>query len=374
MRIGYSFWGFLGDYKMDADGNEVSSPDGCAAYAWSIVHEAVKRDHEVIPLQFLRDKHALNFVNFDRLFGSFSTEKRQDAITHLNIMHDQYESFWRMPELDVVLLEWRWPIPGKNCQLNPNGTWWTPADMSQDLLRQTQILHHYTELGVPVIIWDLDHKLTITDERRWSPAAIFETSASPRAQHIVRTRVEFPFLVDDLLQYATLSPDPKRKLVYIGNNYERDDVIDQYVAPFAKNHPGEVEFWGKWDKSDQLWPKITYRDRIAMRDFLNVYGTAVACPLLAKRSYLETGFVTPRPVEALLFGTLPIGLNEHLGVHKYVTLTSGYKDTFENAIGYLTGLTLKGRHEEREELAHQLEFVDAKYFLEKIEDVVQQSA
>ena len=32
MRIGYSYWGFLGDRKYDDNGNLLSTPDGNAFY------------------------------------------------------------------------------------------------------------------------------------------------------------------------------------------------------------------------------------------------------------------------------------------------------------------------------------------------------
>ena len=55
MRLGYSYWGFLGDYKEDHLGNALSTPDGNASYSWSIIHEAQSRGHEVYLMQQDRD-------------------------------------------------------------------------------------------------------------------------------------------------------------------------------------------------------------------------------------------------------------------------------------------------------------------------------
>ena len=54
MRIGYSYWGFLGDHKVFG-GREVSTPDGNSTYSWSIVHEALEHGHEVWMMQQDRD-------------------------------------------------------------------------------------------------------------------------------------------------------------------------------------------------------------------------------------------------------------------------------------------------------------------------------
>ena len=43
MNVGYSYWGFLGDKKLDEKFNEVSTPDGNAFYSWSIIREIQKR-------------------------------------------------------------------------------------------------------------------------------------------------------------------------------------------------------------------------------------------------------------------------------------------------------------------------------------------
>jgi hypothetical protein len=381
LKIGYSFWGFLGDYKMDDHGEEVSSPDGCASYAWSIVWEAVRRGHTVVPLQEFRDLHATRRLGIEKNFSSFSPEKRREVYAHLMKEVDGRGMYDlnQMWDVDVVLLEWRWPIPGKNikfCAPTPDlgdpttDGWYVPDDYQQDWIRQKHILEVCQELEIPVIIWDLDHKLTKDEERRWHPDAIFESSQKPRAQHIVRTQIEFPFVADDFLQHPTLMADKKRKLVYIGNNYERNDVIDQYVAPVARRNPGEVEFWGKWEEKDRRWPEISYHGRIAMRDFRQAYGTAVACPILAKRSYFQTGFTTPRPWEALLFGTLPIGFEEHLGISRYVSVVANCHDDLWFWARDMSDMTFDERDIARQELAHKLRFVDASHFIDAVERVL----
>ena len=363
MRFGYAAWGFLGDTKLDGSGNELSSPDGNAAYSWSILWEAQKRGWTTYWMHHDRDKTAFSLFGKD-LFSSFSQQKRVSA--YLNTIQT---GGVELPELDVVLVEWRWPIVGRNTF----DMKWKPG-YQPDLERQSQILNHYANTTAVVVLWDLDHKLTYEDEDLWQGAyqAIFETSIKPLDQHFHRrTSVNPPVVVSDLMQHPTNQVDPNRKLVYVGSRYERDDAIDAWIRPVSDAFPGQVEFWGKWTDADKLWPNVRYMDRITMRDFSKAYGTAVACPLLAKRSYLEQGFISPRPWEALMFGTLPIGLDSHLGVERYTDgLVALDANDLIATVDEMSRESIYERHRRREELAHKLQCCDASRFVDHIEDVM----
>lgn len=387
MRIGYSYWGFLGDHKLDAEGKEISAPDGNATYGWSLIWEMQRRGHTVYMMQEDRDVHA------DRIYGiknfaAFSTLKRAEAYGKMERTHGQ-----TFPELDVLLIEWRFPIFGRNCNswegypCFPSG--WTHGEyrhkwlngeievLQPDLLRQYQLLNHYKGTNTKIIFWDLDHKLKDTDERHWKPDAIFETSVTPLELTMKRTRVEPPFHIPDLLQHPTLPSDPNRKLVYIGSRYERDDVITEWVKPTSDQYPNGVEFHGNWlktiDECRKLWPNVSYNDRCTVKDFRHIYGSAGACPLLAKKSYLETGFITPRPWEALLFGTLPVGLGSAKGIKQYVEWVAHDGDDMIEVAETLAGADVKIRDYYRRENVERLEFMDARHFVDKVEGVVQSS-
>ena len=379
MRIGYAYWGFLADIKLDDAGNEISAPDGNATYSWSILWEAIKRGHQVFKMHEDRDRPAWERYN-NGIFKSFSQEKRSEAYTATN------DTFGRqLPELDVLLLEWRFPIPGRNCiEDHTTGKYILPVDpktrellpgYQPDLLRQTELLEHYKTKNTKIIVWDLDHKLLRRDEELWNPDAVFETSITPLELKVKRTSVEPPFIISDLLQHTTLPSDPSRKMVYIGSRYERDDVIEEWIRPASERFPGEIEFHGNWLKTlgevKKMWPNISYHDRCTVSDFHRIYSTAASCPLLAKRSYLETGFITPRVWEAILFGTVPIGLKSAKGIEKYVYLYA--EDSYELSC-FSELLSRKNfqsmRADIRRSNAEKLEFMDAKYFVDKIEAVL----
>lgn len=389
VRLGYSFWGFLADRKVEG-GAEVSTPDGNAAYSWSILWEAQRRGWTTYLMQRNRDRELYSLTDGRGMFDAFSPQKRAQAYHGARRTVDVGDPF---PELDVLLLEWRFPILGRNCDLAPvdsaaaravAGTdrspayRYDPARHQPDLGRQLSLIEHYAG-KIPIVVWDLDHKLTLEEERkmaewfRLGPAAIFETSFQPREQVWKRTRVEPPTVVADLLQHPTLPADPARKLVYVGSRYERDDVIDEWIDPVAARFPGQVFFYGKWPAdSATRWPGIVFKDRIGMGGFRAAYGAAVACPLLAKRSYMKTGFVTPRLWEALLFGTLPIGLASHNEIGRYLDTAMIARDGGDMAhlVRWLSDVETSTRDRWRRRAIERLEFMDARHFVNALERVL----
>lgn len=371
MRVGYSFFGFLGDHKIDSGGETIDAPDGNATYSWSLIWEMQQRGHTIYGMQDDRDWPAYKKWG-DANFSSFSQQKRASAYRGLK---PTFGSF--TPELDVLLLEWRWPIPGRNCKIDMSDGMirdvYVKDECQPDWIRQCDLIEHYKSKGTRIIVWDLDHKVTHEDERRLKPDAIFETSVTPLELTMKRTRVEPPFIISDLTEHPTLPQDPNRKLVYIGSRYERDDVITEWIKPVS-DKLDRVEFYGNWIKTiedcKKLWPNVFYNGRVTTKDFRSIYGDAVACPLLAKKSYLESGFITPRVWEALLFGTIPIGLGSAKGIEQYVDLVATDGLDMIEIVKMLSEADLKQRDEMRRANIAKLDFMDARHFVDKIENVI----
>ena len=370
LRLGYSYWGFLGDNKEDDQGQPISTPDGNATYSWSILHEAQRRGWRTVSMQRDRDMWPTIRHRSDN-FRAFSQRIRHEAYAKTEKTDGVS---YAMPPLDVLLLEWRFPIPGRNTPDMRGKPGYQP-----DLERQTELIEHYSKTKTKIVIWDLDHKLTFDDEQLFAdfggPDAILETSVNPLEQMWRRTRVEPPIVIDELRQFPTMPSDRLRKLAYIGSRYERDDVIDQYIRPVSDRFPNQIEFWGNWKSEANhaevlaKWPKISYRDRITVKDFRSVYGTAVACPLLAKRSYLTSGFITPRPWEALMFGCVPVGLREMTGIDQYVFKTAGSAEELGDVVQSLAGYDPAARHSLRMESIEKIRFMDVKDFVDVLEAV-----
>ena len=202
MRIGYSFYGYLADVKMDEYYNEVSTPDGCATYAWSIIKELQNRGHEVFRLMQNNDKYAIGELG-EESFSSFAKKERYLAYTNL---------IKKVPrDLDLVLMEWRWPIPGRNTSKDRH-----LENYQLDLEIQEMLLEKYKG---KIIALDLDYKMTKKDISDSRIKKVFELGYKhiyePKASHIF---IPFDFRLINSLKFN----EPDIDLIYIGNRYERD--------------------------------------------------------------------------------------------------------------------------------------------------------
>ena len=368
LKLGYFFWGHLTDKTTPI---AADTPDGNAWYSTSIIDELSKRGNEVFRLSLDLDSRNATFS-----CESFNLMLRERALHSLkNVQWTPNYTLIEPPELDAILLEWRFPIPKRNTLDCMNSQSFSP-----DLLIQTRVIETYAKT-TPIVILDLDHKLTPTDEQELADKnpkkiIVFETALTPRKGIFPRVSVQIPFWMRETLLPMTKQPNPLKTLVYVGNRYERDDVINDYIVPFSKKNPYTVWFYGNWrkyqDKYDELftilnWREIQYHHRIGHSEFRKAYSDALACPLLAKRSYFESGFVTARIQEALYFGTIPIGFQEHKGISKYLfpqLIVDKDPTSMESTIAYLRNMTLDDRDMLRKRLWRNLEFMDVSYFVD----------
>ena len=268
MRIGYSMWGFLGPGIVD-------TPDGSRAYRRPFIDGLIAAGHAVVFLQPDRDLIEAGQTPWGRY---------------------RWESGY--PDLDAIIFEWRWPLPGRNT---------TDCDApghTCDLHRQTDLFDHYTRTGTPTLIWDLDRQLPGDDPRRLFPNVTvgeFALMPTPGA-------VSLPCPVPDALLDAA---DPKLlasrsravSLVYVGNQYDRDDAFDRYFAPAAARVTHQVA--GKWTRT-QRWPQIRFTGRCGFAEVETLHRRALATVLLLPDRYANVGHMTSRWFEALLAGCLPL--------------------------------------------------------------------
>lgn len=306
----------------------------------------------------------------ESLFSSFSQSKRKHIYTRMLLDGWMKLSQREFPELDVLLIEWRWPIPGRNTP-EDRGT----PNYQNDLDRQIEVLNYYSNKNIPLVVWDLDHKLSFKDETDlellWDRWNVFETAVEPRFFVKKRMRVEPPFVISDLLQKEIVTSKPKYRLGYIGSRYERDECIDRWIKPILDRMIiSGTKFWGKWEPRDELvqrWKHVQFGNRIGVAGFYEAYSQCAAVPLLAKQSYFDCGFVTPRIWEAVLFGSLPLGLKGHLGIEQYVLdVAQGPDDLLRLATEYRSMAPIRRQHA-REMIADKLSFMDVKNFVDNLE-------
>jgi hypothetical protein len=265
MKIGYSCWGFLGNGITD-------TPDGGRSHRRPLIDELIARGHDIVLLQADRDRLEAD----DDLGGAY-------------VFDDG------LPDIDVLFLEWRWPIPGRNT------TGCRSPGHTCDLHRQAELLRDYT-VGrtTPTVIWDKDRKLRSDSIwRRYPHVAVCEAALEPLpGAH----RLLFP-VADELLDNADPNALARKhrpvSLTYIGNQYDRDDAFDQYFAPAAACLDHRVG--GKWPDTAR-WPHITFLGRIPFPDVTRRYGESLATVLLLPERYVATGQMTQRIFEAVTAG------------------------------------------------------------------------
>lgn len=270
MKIGYSFWGFLGPGILD-------TPDGGRSHRRPLIDGLIAAGHAITFLQADRD----------------SREAGLDLSTEYTWDEDG------LPDIDVLFLEWRWPIPGRNttaCGTDAH---------TCDLHRQSNLVTHYTiGQSLPTVLWDKDLQLPPHDELRASGnVAICEPALYPTPGS---TSLLFP-LADSALDTAdpqALAACPRTlPLVYIGNQYDRDDPFTTFFAPAARHVKHRIA--GKWHRTD-AWPGLNFTGRCTFDDVGDLYSSAVATVLLLPARYARAGQMTQRIFEAVLAGCLPL--------------------------------------------------------------------
>lgn len=269
MRIGYSFWGFLGPGITD-------TPDGGRSHRQVLIDALRSRGHDVVFLQLDRDllEAGVNLV-------------------------ERYAWDAGLPEIDVLFLEWRWPIPGRNTTRCG-----TPGHTC-DLHRQRQLLDHYTYgRGVRTIVWDKDRRLPVDDAlRRRDNVTICEAALHP----LTGARpLLFPVadtVLDTADPEALAARTRELPLAYVGNQYDRDTAFAEFFAPAAARHRHLVA--GKWIRT-HAWPHVSFVGRVPFPEVAEIYGRTLATVLLLPDRYAVVGQMTQRLAEAVLDGCLPL--------------------------------------------------------------------
>ncbi|GAA3368444.1 hypothetical protein GCM10020367_06810 [Streptomyces sannanensis] len=281
MKIGYSFWGFLGNGITD-------TPDGGRSHRRPLIDALLDRGHEIVFLQADRDLLEAG----DDLGSAYTFDSGR-------------------PDIDVLFLEWRWAINGRNT--TPCGA----EGHTCDLHRQAELITRYT-VGrrTPTVIWDKDRKLRPESLWRRSPrTAVCEAALEPTpGAH----RLLFP--VDDRLlakaDAVALAARPRDvALGYVGNQYDRDKHFDRFFAPAAACFDHVVG--GKWTKTSR-WPHVRFLGRIPFEAAHGVYGRSLATVLMLPERYAAVGQMTQRIFEAVLAGCLPLAPADIHHVDRFV--------------------------------------------------------
>ena len=324
MKIGYSYWGFLGDCKANYKGEMLSTPDGNAFYSWSIIKAFVDAGIQVISVMPDRDKFA--FASFGKkIFSAWCTDERSFAYANMKksdfsqyerdyraIMKDAVFDIWNKAGLqnaDAIIHEWRMKIPGRNDEVGK-----TLEEFQPDLYIQEYLIEYCRLNKIKLIIFDLDYKLEKEQFKSLSDiASVIELGTKWTSDKEFRDKskkVYIPFDFDCINEF-TINDNPTNNLIYVGNRYERDWCIDKYI-------PEDIEgctIYGNWKESgrdsEYRWPKISFGKRLQTSEMRAAYSNSICTVLLAKEEYCEHNFMTARLIESVFYGTVPLFIEEY---------------------------------------------------------------
>ncbi len=303
MKIGYSFWGFLGTGIVD-------TPDGGRIHRLPFLKEIIKNDNIVICLQKNRDL----------------VENNENIKVNNISFSDGF------PEIDALFLEYRWSIPNRNCGIARNDKNYTP-----DLDRQNELIDFYSKKNIPIIIWDKDQKLS---SKPYYASIVYESSWNKSGW-----KKQLLFSFDDTLRENSLNMlanyDKTSRiydLVYIGNQYERDESFDKYINKAALYLATDTNVYGNWTKYESIYKEnllkfknVIFKDRLAFSEIFSVYKKSFATVLIAPDRYYKSGQITQRIFEAISTLTIPLIPSEYNFIENLVLqafiVHDGFKKT-----------------------------------------------
>ncbi len=368
--VGYFYWGYLGDKKFDKNGNEVSTPDGNAFYSWSIIKALQDAGNGVY---LFSDRDAVGYNILDKeLFASFAQDARYNAWINALIPIEIDDVTTIYNKLSYAIVEWRWEIPGRNDEQTKLNN---PSVYQPDLEMMKNIISRCKDNNVPVVVFDLDYKLTEADIKKYGIEYVIELGNKWSNSNIVKScTVQIPFDFTYINEFDIKMSDFSSDVVYIGNRYERDWCIDKYLPAGTVVHGNWLEP-GHGDPQNE-WPHLEFRKRVNASEIMKPYNDAVATVLLAKKEYCDMGFMTARIQEAIFYGTVPLFISEYgpatiiTYAGKYANiLTVNNKDDVSRVVE-----DLKRNPELRKEiilyLRKHLRFMDSKFFVNDIESLV----
>lgn len=386
-KVGYSYWGFLGDYKFDEDKDLVSTPDGNAFYSSSIIHSLQQAGYEVIQVMPDRDMPGYDSMR-DFLFSSWGTSMRSAAYRKMirnyvkkerdqsvSDYFDELHKFWDdsgLRDAKFILHEYRFCIEGRN---DPASFQCGEYGFQPDFMIQLALFNYCIKHGVFVYIFDLDYKLDEATldklKAKGLKFKVVELGNKWACRGDEALRVQIPFDWDVMLAEADICSvfSKTKSICYVGNRYERDETVYKYL-----DHISNVDVYGKWLLGDVDFSGLVFHGRVHVPQMKEAYRTHMATLLMAKQEYYEHEFMTARILEAVFYGCVPFFAEEYGD-----DVISKYAGTFSNLLKVRSAeeLTTKNRILKRDrELAYHvlcylvshLSFMSSDKFVEILEE------
>lgn len=359
-NILYFYWGFLGDKKYKPNGELGSFPDGNAFYSWSIISELQNRGNNVY---IIKDRDEIGFKKEnDNLFNSFAKQKRLKCYKNLKIFHKDIK-------LDYAIIEFRWPIPGRNTYDIKHQDNWQP-----DLEYFENCIKYCNDNNIPFVVFDLDYKISNKDIKKYNIKNIIELGDKWKNNKLVNScSVQIPFDFSSINEKPIKVNNVENSCVYIGSRYERDWCL-HYLPEHTVVHGNWLEP-GHGDSANEF-PHLDFRKRVNASEIFEPYNNSLVTVLLAKKEYCKKHFMTARIQEAIFYGTVPLFIKEYGNktIKKYAgeyykLLKVKNKEDVINVINLLKKDLLL-RKKIIQYMRKHLRFMDSKFFIDDIEELI----
>lgn len=286
--IGYSFWGFLGNGIID-------TPDGGRIHRLPFIKALINNGFDIILLQKNRDLDEVNF------------RIEEDGLTYSS----------GFPDIDFLFLEYRWIINGRNDLTNKQSPKYTP-----DYERQKELISYYKG-NTPIAAWDKDLKLKNDSEFDIVFENTFITKPSRKRLLFSLEKKLLKETINGLLKYKISTK--KYDLVYIGNQYERDESFQIYINQAAQSLKTKTRVYGNWKKypnkyilNRKQFNNVSFQGRIGFEQLNNIYSESLCTVLIAPKRYYIKGQITQRLFEATLSNCLPLIPRDYCGINEFI--------------------------------------------------------
>ena len=244
MRIGYSFWGFLGPGITD-------TPDGGRSHRRPLIDGLTAAGHDLVFLQRNRDLE----------------EAGHDLRATLRLARRAARDRRAVPGMAVAAT---WP---QHHQMRQPRAHLRPAPSG----RARRALHGRAQ-GSRRSSWDKDLRLEPRSPLRSLPSvAVCEAALepSPGADSLLFPVADTALDCADPVSLAAM-PRPL-PLVYAGNQYDRDEAFSMFFAPAAARYTHRVA--GKWTRTSD-WPHVNFTGRCTFPEVRELHESALATVLL----------------------------------------------------------------------------------------------
>lgn len=222
-------------------------------------------------------------------------------------------------KLSGIFMYYRWPMSDAE-------RYW---DRNQAVRDQKIIIKLATEDGIPVAVFDGDYQIS-PSEQAWMSERDVLLLAPALAPKPGFAQLFYPPISGQYDEPKYPSRLVRRKsIIYIGNNYDRYDVVKHYFGFAADDKKApELALYGNWMFSNSNrqsvqqvlddFPLVRFYDRVDRQNVVQILSEAGATIHFAKTDYFRTGFIALRWQEASIARTPALVPREYMALPRSV--------------------------------------------------------